>query len=49
MRERRLSEHIDIVFCSDLRRAVETAELAFGRADVPIRYDWRLRECNRGN
>jgi broad specificity phosphatase PhoE len=37
------------VFTSDLRRAVETAELAFGDAAVPIRTDSRLRECNYGS
>ncbi len=37
----------DVVFCSDLRRAAETARLAFlGRA--PILSDERLRECNYG-
>jgi broad specificity phosphatase PhoE len=37
----------DAVYCSDLRRAVETAEIAFdGR--VPIVPDERLRECNYG-
>ncbi len=35
------------VFCSDLRRAYRTAEIAFGR-DVPIVRDRRLRECDFG-
>jgi len=44
--ERRRGERIDAVYASDLRRAVETAELAFGDAGVPIRRDARLRECD---
>ena len=45
---RRLTAPIDAVFTSDLRRAVDTAELAFGPAGVPIHRDWRLRECSYG-
>lgn len=37
----------DVVFCSDLKRAVDSAELAFGGI-VPIIKDGRLRECNYG-
>ena len=36
------------VFTSDLGRAVETAEIAFGATDIPIVRDPRLRECNYG-
>jgi alpha-ribazole phosphatase/probable phosphoglycerate mutase len=36
------------VFASDLRRAVETVEIAFGGSCVPVLLDWRLRECNYG-
>jgi broad specificity phosphatase PhoE len=46
--ERRRGERIDAVYTSDLRRAVETAELAFGGSDIPIRRDPRLRECDYG-
>jgi broad specificity phosphatase PhoE len=46
--QRRSGERIDAVYTSDLRRAVETAELAFGDAGPPIRLDPRLRECNYG-
>ena len=46
--ERRRNERIDAVFTSDLRRATETAELAFGDTGVPIRRDARLRECDYG-
>jgi broad specificity phosphatase PhoE len=37
-----------VVFVSDLRRAVETAEIAFAGANTPILADWRLRECDYG-
>jgi broad specificity phosphatase PhoE len=47
--ERRRAEWIDAVYTSDLGRAVETAELAFGDSGIPIRRDARLRECNYGS
>ena len=37
----------DIVFCSDLKRAVHSAELTF-KNKVKIIQDKRLRECNYG-
>lgn len=37
----------DVVFCSDLHRAVHTSEIAF-RDKAPIIQDKRLRECNYG-
>ena len=37
----------DIVFCSDLKRAVDSAKLTF-EGIVPIISDARLRECNYG-
>jgi broad specificity phosphatase PhoE len=37
---------VDVVFSSDLRRAVQTVELA--GIDAPHLQDWRLRECNYG-
>jgi broad specificity phosphatase PhoE len=46
--ERRRNDTITAVFASDLRRAVETAELAFSSTDIPIIQDPRLRECNYG-
>jgi 2,3-bisphosphoglycerate-dependent phosphoglycerate mutase len=48
--ERRRDEGFVAVVSSDLRRAVETVELAFGRetGSVPILLDWRLRECDYG-
>ena len=36
------------VFTSDLARAVQTAEIAFSGAGVPVHRDPRLRECNYG-
>ncbi len=41
------NKKFDIVFCSDLKRAVESAELTF-KDKVEILQDKRLRECNYG-
>ncbi|WP_433204400.1 histidine phosphatase family protein [Dactylosporangium sp. CS-047395] len=49
MGHRRRDDGIAAVFCSDLRRAAETAEIAFGSTDIPVLYDWRLRECDFGD
>ena len=38
---------LDVVFCSDLLRARETANIAFG-GRCPIYQDIRLRECDYG-
>jgi alpha-ribazole phosphatase/probable phosphoglycerate mutase len=46
--ERRRNDGLDIVFTSDLRRAVETAGIAFGGAPLRIVADERLRECDYG-
>ena len=46
--ERHRSDNVAAVFVSDLRRAVETAELAFAGSGIPIYQDARLRECNYG-
>ena len=45
---RRRCDPIAAVFTSDLRRAVETAQLAFAGSTIRISTDWRLRECNYG-
>jgi broad specificity phosphatase PhoE len=37
------------VFTSDLRRAVETSEIAFSSTGIPIHLDKRLRECDYGD
>jgi alpha-ribazole phosphatase/probable phosphoglycerate mutase len=46
---RRREDGITVVFTSDLRRAVETAEIAFDDSGVPILHDWHLRECDFGS
>ncbi len=46
--ERRREDGISVVFTSDLRRAVETAGIAFAGTAIPIYRDARLRECNYG-
>jgi 2,3-bisphosphoglycerate-dependent phosphoglycerate mutase len=46
--ERRRADGIAAVFCSDLARAAETAEIAFGGSSIPVLLDWRLRECDYG-
>jgi broad specificity phosphatase PhoE len=46
--ERRRDGGFAVVACSDLRRAAETAEIAFEGTDVPRLLDWRLRECDYG-
>lgn len=40
--------HIDAIFCSDLQRSYNTAEIAFAGRDIPITRDARLRECDYG-
>ncbi|WP_330474374.1 histidine phosphatase family protein [Terrabacter sp. C0L_2] len=46
--ERRRGEALAAVYASDLRRAVDTAVIAFGTGFVPLRFDPRLRECDYG-
>jgi broad specificity phosphatase PhoE len=46
--ERHRSHAIAAVFASDLARAVQTTEIAFGGRGIPIHHDARLRECNYG-
>lgn len=46
---RRRDDGIAAVFCSDLRRAVQTAEIAFAGSAVPVLLDWRFRECDYGD
>lgn len=41
-------QSFDAVFCSDLQRALDSAQLVFGDRNQ-IRQDARLRECNYGN
>jgi len=42
------NQKFDVVFCSDLRRAVDSAHLGFGEK-YEIKEDSRLRECNYGD
>lgn len=46
--ERRRADDFAAVFCSDLIRAIRTAEIAFGTRGIPIVRDRRLRECDYG-
>jgi 2,3-bisphosphoglycerate-dependent phosphoglycerate mutase len=45
---RRRDDGVDVVFASDLARAVETADVAFSGTPIPLLFDWRLRECDYG-
>ena len=46
---RRRNDRIDEVLCSDLARAVETSEIAFGGTPLRVTLDWRLRELDYGD
>ncbi|GAA1297210.1 hypothetical protein Psi02_14100 [Planotetraspora silvatica] len=46
---RRRDDGIAAVFTSDLRRAVQTAEIAFTGSEIPVFQDARLRECDYGD
>ncbi len=48
LKEQTKDEKFDVVFCSDLQRAVKSAELAWSGM-YPIIPDARLRECNYGD
>ena len=45
---RRRADGIVVVYVSDLKRALETARIAFEGSGVPVIPDPRLRECNYG-
>ena len=45
---RRRDDGIDVIFVSDLARAVETVQIAFAGSTLPVIRDERLRECNYG-
>jgi broad specificity phosphatase PhoE len=45
---RRRVDGVACVFASDLRRASESAEIAFAGSGIPMLLDWRLRECDYG-
>ncbi len=42
------TKHFDIVFCSDFKRAIDSANLTFWDRGIEILADNRLRECNYG-
>lgn len=42
------NKKFDVIFCSDLKRAVDSAEISF-KDKFPIKQDKRLRECNYGD
>lgn len=48
LRKQAKGKHFDVVFCSDLQRAIDSAELGFG-GDYEIVHDERLRECDYGD
>jgi len=45
---RRRDDGLAVVYTSDLKRAIQTADIAFAASDLPRRRDRRLRECNYG-
>lgn len=47
LKDQTKDEKFDVVFCSDLKRAVDSANLTF-KDEVEIIPDKRLRECNYG-
>ena len=47
--QRYANKQFDAVFCSDLRRCIQTATLAFDLDTHKIFADWRLRECDYGS
>ncbi len=47
LKEKTKDMYFDVVFCSDLQRAVKSAELTW-EGIYPIIVDERLRECNYG-
>lgn len=42
-------EHFDIVICSDLTRAIQSANIDFAGRNIKILQDSRIRECNYGD
>jgi broad specificity phosphatase PhoE len=48
LKEQIRGKKFDVVFCSDLKRAVDSANLTFSKS-IKIIQDKRLRECNYGD
>ncbi len=42
-------QYFDVVICSDLKRAVDSAKIDFEGRDIKIIQDSRIRECNYGD
>ncbi len=42
-------QKFDSIFCSDLKRAIDSAHITWGESGMPIMKDERLRECNYGD
>jgi len=49
LRELLKDKIFDVVYCSDLKRATDSAEIVFGDRKIQIIKDKRLRECNYGD
>lgn len=49
LKEALKGKKFDIVFCSDLKRAIQSSEMVFGDSGLDIIKDRRLRECNYGD
>jgi probable phosphoglycerate mutase len=47
--ERLAAEPIDVLYASDLRRALETAEIVSARTGLPVAVDRALREADMGS
>jgi 2,3-bisphosphoglycerate-dependent phosphoglycerate mutase len=45
---RRRDDRCAAIFSSDLARARHTVEIAFPYEELPVFFDWRLRECDYG-
>lgn len=48
LKERQRHKSYDMIFTSDLSRAIDTATIAFSDRNIPISKDKRLRECDYG-
>ena len=48
LKQRVTDKHFDIIFCSDLTRAVDSATITWGNTHTIVK-DARLRECNYGD
>ena len=49
LKEQIRNEEYDVVFCSDLKRAADSAQQVFGDRNIQIIKDRKLRECNYGS